>query len=90
MDRLILFLIRKRLGLKKCEKFQFAGQKNKDSYYYISDNAIYKETHEVGYTISEYSNISVNWMLSDECKAEIVKVETDGDRITRLSDRSSK
>ena len=91
MRRLILFLIRRKLGLKKYQKFQFAGQKDKNSFYYICDDAIYKETYkDGGYSIGKYSDVSVNWILSDECKNEIIKVETDGYRITRLSGRGDK
>lgn len=62
MKRTIIFLIRKRLGLKKNEKFQFINQKS-SAVYYFTDTAIMKEW--CGTTT--LSNVSVNWMLNDEC-----------------------
>lgn len=37
MKRLILFLIRRRLGLKKYEPFQFNNQKSDAVYYFTED-----------------------------------------------------
>lgn len=72
----ILFLIRKRLGLKKFEYFQYENQREPEIWYYIGPTRIMKVypdpdiencTHEV------LSNVSLNWLLDDRCK--IIKKE---------------
>lgn len=74
MKKLILYLIRKRLGLKKNQRFQFKGQKSKNEYYYFGPEKLMKVVQiNEGYSYGRESNIRLNWLLSDECKAEIVK-----------------
>lgn len=68
MKKLIIFLIRRRLGLKKYQVFQFVNQKS-NAVYYFTDDAIMKNWR--GYT--EKSGVSINWLLDDEC--EIKKEE---------------
>ena len=63
MKRVVMFLIRKRLGLKKNQRFQFDGQKS-DAVYYISGSHVMKYWR--GRTT--LSNVSINWLLDDECK----------------------
>lgn len=65
MKRLIIFLIRKRLGLKKYEEFQFVNQKNKKVRYYFGDDAVWKA--DPGYAKLVESSVSLNWLLNDEC-----------------------
>lgn len=76
MKRIIIFLIRKRLGLKKLEKFQFKNQKSKDNYYYFNGQNLMKyNVLDSGYysnTFVSESHVSLNWLLNDEC--EIVKI----------------
>lgn len=68
IKRLIFFLVRVRLGLKKYEAFQFTNQKAADAIYWFSGNAILKcHCHEI-----TKSRVSLNWLLDDEC--EIKKV----------------
>lgn len=62
MKRLVMFLLRKKLGLKKDQRFQFDGQKS-DAVYYISDEYVMKYYH--GRTTT--SNVSINWLLDGEC-----------------------
>lgn len=64
MKRLILFLIRMRLGVKKLEGFYFEGQKS-NNYYFFTDDALIKIWRDTGYT--EKSHVSLNYILSDEC-----------------------
>lgn len=71
MKRLILFLIRRKLGVKKYENFRFVNQRSKVNYYYFDDNGIQKVDAE--HTIIKHSNVKFNWILSDKC--EIVKAE---------------
>ena len=63
MKRLIVFLVRKYLGLKLREPFQFANQKS-NAVYYFSEDAIIKAWHGN----IENSNVSLNWLLDDECE----------------------
>lgn len=63
MKRLILFLIRVRLGLSKCEPFQFTNQKS-NAVYYFTENGIMKSWRGV----VEPSHVSLNWILDDDCK----------------------
>ena len=69
MKKLILFLIRKRLHLKKYELFTFEGQKSKTQYYFTNDGLI-RVWIISGKT--EKSNVKLNWILSDECKIKKV------------------
>jgi len=67
MRRFIIFLVRKKLGLKKYEDFRFRNQKS-EAFYFFTDRELIKE--ENGYRCS--AGVSLNWLLSDEC--EICKI----------------
>ena len=74
MRKLIIFLIRKRLGLKKYEHFKFANQaQNNSNVYYFADEKLVKITHGVWY---EPSGCSLNWLLDSECKIIKLGVKT--------------
>lgn len=64
MRRLILFLIRRHLGVKKLEGFYFEGQKS-DNYYFFTDDALIKIWRNSGRT--EKSHVSLNYILGDDC-----------------------
>lgn len=68
MRRFIIYLIRKKLGLKKFENFKFVGQKS-DAVYYFTESNIMKRM-STGKTM--LSGVSVNWLLDNECEIEIV------------------
>lgn len=68
MRRFIIFLIRKKLGLKKYEKFTFVGQKT-DAVYYFTESNIMKFWHNQ----TTLSSVSLNWLLDNECKIERVQ-----------------
>lgn len=73
ITRLIIFLIRIKLGLRKYEKFQFTNQKSDYDKYYFTSTCIKKieyDKHARSY-IRE-SSVSLNWLLNDNC--EIKKV----------------
>lgn len=76
MRRLIIFLIRKRLGLKKFQNFRFTNQKDPATYYFtkyeLRKNEVVGEG-ENSYTRGVRSNVSLNWILDDRCKVEIVE-----------------
>ena len=72
MKRLIIFLVRKKLGLKKGEHFRFTNQSSPYNTYYFTEDAVMK--HLSWWTGEDRrSNVSLNWLLDDEC--EIMKVE---------------
>jgi len=70
MRRLIIFLIRKKLGLKKFEQFQFVNQKSGAIYYFTESNILKKNVNGK----IEASGVSLNWLLHDDC--EIVRCLT--------------
>jgi hypothetical protein len=70
-NRLIIFLLRKKFGLKKYEGFRFANQKSKVNAYYFNDTELVKE--DVENHIIRLSNVKLNFLLSDEC--QIVKAD---------------
>lgn len=70
MKRLIIFLIRRRLGLKKGDRFQFKNQKTRDLYFF-TDESLMKVEYITG-GIHRLSGVSLNWLLSDECEITTV------------------
>lgn len=72
MKRLIIFLIRRRLHLRKNEKFRFANQKNDNVYYFTADRLV-KIPEDSGWiSRREKSLVSLNWLLDDRCEIERV------------------
>lgn len=63
MRKFIIFLVRRRLGLKKGQYFQFNNQRSKRDVYYFTVDKVMKI--ENGF-IRE-SSVSLNWLLNDEC-----------------------
>ena len=63
--RAILFVIRKKLGLKLYEGFQFTNQKSETNWYVFTRDAImkvcYKDMH------IKPSGVSLNHLLSNSC-----------------------
>lgn len=68
LNKIIIFLLCKKLGVKKHEKFRFTNQRSKTEYYYFNDEMLCKNTR---YGV-ERSTVSLNWLLDPECV--IVKV----------------
>lgn len=69
LTRLILFLIRIKLGVKKYEEFQFTNQRSERDYYYFGKRVFWKvEFDEEGRPHSDHSHVSLNWLLDPECK----------------------
>ena len=74
MNRLIIFLIRKKLGLKKGERFQFVNQKSPNDEYFFDSKSLVKVWVRPGYGFKYTpSNVSLNWLLNDNC--QIKKME---------------
>lgn len=78
MKKLIIFLIRRHLGLKKLEGFTFIEQKS-NNYYYFTDDALIKIWRNSGEI--EKSHVSLNWLLDDKCV--IVKEPTKNTNIKK-------
>ena len=64
MQRLIIFLIRKRFRLRKYQRFRFENQKSPTDCYYFTSRNLMKETSR-GYLRG--SSVSLNWLLNPEC-----------------------
>lgn len=69
MVRIIVFLIRIHLGLKKYESFRFKNQKTNAIYYFTPTNIMKLEE---GKCEAQPSNVKLNWLLDPECKKSIV------------------
>lgn len=67
LKRVILFLVRRKLGLRKAQEFQFKGQKTNAVYWFTDEQVCKLWKGEV-----TPSNVSINWLLNAECK--IVKI----------------
>ncbi len=72
MKRLIVFLVRKRLHLRKNQKFRFCNQKTDNIYYFTSDKLIKIPEDTRRIPRHEKSLVSLNWLLSDECEIEVL------------------
>jgi len=68
MTRLILFLVRLKLGVRKDEHFRFANQSS-NATYSINDKGVWKFWWHSG-LCSKSSNVSLNWLMNKECKIE--------------------
>lgn len=64
MRRLIIFLIRKRLRLRKYQRFRFKNQKSPTDCYFFTSRHLMKQSAG-GYMYG--SHVSLNWLLSDDC-----------------------
>lgn len=71
--KIVIFLVRKRLGLKLHQPFRFANQRHVCDYYYFTPETLkkYRDIDGVRYP----SSVSLNHLLSDECKNNIILVE---------------
>lgn len=67
MRKIVIFLIRKKLGLRTYEKFRFVNQKT-DAIYYFTEGNIMKLWRNQ----TMLSGVSVNWLLDKDCKIERV------------------
>lgn len=75
LKKFIIFLVRKRLGLKKYQKFRFTTQKHSFDYYFFTPDDLIKFRDIDG--VRYLSSVSLNFLLSDRCKNDIVLVEDD-------------
>lgn len=63
LNKLIIFLVRRKLHLGKNEGFQFDNQKT-DSVYWFTEDSLMKMEHGHSYK----SGVSLNWLLDKNCK----------------------
>ena len=68
INKLIVFLIRRKLHLKKYEEFTFSNQKKEGIYYFNSNRLIKK----IG-SKHVKSGVSLNYLLSNEVKITKIK-----------------
>ena len=72
IKRLIVFLIRRRLKLKKYQRFRFKNQKTENVYYFTEYRLIKIPEDKRPVSRAEKSLVSLNWLLSDECEVEVI------------------
>jgi hypothetical protein len=68
LNKIITFLLCKKLGVKKYEKFRFTNQRSTTEYYYFEDEKLCKNTR---YGVVS-STVSLNWLLDPDCVVEKV------------------
>ena len=73
MKRLIIFLVRKRLHLRKNERFRFTNQKTDNIYYFTSTQLVKISEPSARISRHEKSLVSLNWLIDDGCEIELVK-----------------
>lgn len=69
-NKLIVFFLRRKFGLKKYQSFRFKNQRSKVNAYYFTDDELMKS--DVENTTIRPSNVKLNYLLSDECQIEKV------------------
>lgn len=82
MRHLVIFLVRKWLGLKLMEHFRFSNQKHREDYYFFTRDSLIKMEHYRSYEDGDefnwrLSGVSLNWLLTQECKSSIEKLDKD-------------
>lgn len=79
MRRFIIFLIRRRLGVKLYERFQFVNQKSDADYYWFTEIGIMKrEFRPDKIIITKPSTVSLNWLLDNDCVVISYKDKEEG------------
>jgi hypothetical protein len=73
LNKLIIFLLCRKLGVKIGQPFRFVNQKSKTDYYMFEHGWLLK--YISADNIFCKSNIKLNWLLDDECEIEVVKEE---------------
>ena len=67
IKKIVLFLIRKKLGVKKFQRFRFSNQKKKDVYFFTNDKLM-KEVYPTFKWVP--SRVGLNYLLSKGCKCD--------------------
>ena len=74
MKKLILFLVRRKLGVKRLQAFRFANQKAPMNWYiFDNDGVLWKVEYWSNNTkqILKRSKVSLNWLMDEACKIKI-------------------
>lgn len=69
MEKLIVYLVRKHLGLKKFQYFRFTNQKSK-TVYWFSDRQILRVEKAGSKQVITLSDVSLNWLLDKRCQVQ--------------------
>lgn len=69
MDRLAIFLIKRRLGIKEGQKFYFRNQKDKQDRYAFEGKRLVKYPN---FGRKRNSSISLNWIVSNRARKTII------------------
>ena len=72
IKKIVIFFIRKKLGVKRNERFRFVNQR-KRGVYHFSDTCLIKTLENKKERLDLVSSVPLNWLLSDEC--EIIKLK---------------
>ena len=67
LRRLVIFLIRKKLGVKKYEEFRFSTQKSPAVYFFTEYNLM-----KIEHGNTMLSGVSLNWLLDIHCEIRIL------------------
>lgn len=67
MKKIIVYLVRKHLGLKKYQYFRFSNQKSK-TVYWFGDRQILRSEKAGSNQVITLSDVSLNWLLDERCK----------------------
>lgn len=63
ISKIILALVRFKIGVRKYEYFKFSNQKTTDLYFFAEDGLV----KDCGFGIKK-SDVGFNFLLSEECK----------------------
>lgn len=67
MNKLIIYLITKKLGIKRNQTFRMKNQANQNDRYFFGNEMLIKLKRVNDSYIPKKSSISLNFLLSDEC-----------------------
>ena len=70
LNRLIIFLIRRKLGVKQYQRFRFTNQKAPDIYYFSDCQLVKILGDDIGFIDIQRSGVSLNWLLPEDCEIE--------------------
>ena len=75
LNKQIISVLCEKLGVEPYELFRFTNQKTEDVYFFDSKHYKLKKCVAVGDRMGHYmvpdSTVSLNWLMSDECKVEL-------------------
>lgn len=83
LNRLIIFLLRKKLGLKKHDTFFFTNQRVAEDRYYFIDDALMK--YDSKENVLYKAHVSLNWLLDKDCS---IIIDNDCDWINKLFEKT--